>query len=254
MGPTRSHSIVAYFLISLLAQAGGSSWASPPDRPHAGAQVMAENAAAPLLVEYLEDFQRGDDLEAFRRNVEARYTEGTLGRLLQSGKPEARRASVLALGLIGSFASNRAVGEALKDRDPIVRNQASQALWSIWFRAGAPEQNAQLAEVRDLIGRDRMKEAEASATRLIARAPNFAEAYNQRAIARFAQGRYLESAGDCRQALLRNRYHFGALDGLTRCYLELGRKTEALEACRRALKLQPFHDGLRRMVAILEGE
>ncbi|MFO0958649.1 MAG: HEAT repeat domain-containing protein [Isosphaeraceae bacterium] len=215
---------------------------------------MAENAAAPLLVEYLEAFRRGDDLEAFRRNVEARYTEGTLCRILRSGRPEARRASVLALGLFGTFESNRAVGESLKDPDPIVRNQATQALWSIWFRADTPDHNAQLAEVRALIGRNRAREAEAAATRLIDRAPGFAEAYNQRAIARFALGKFAECAGDCRMVLQKNRYHFGALDGLTRCYLELGQRPEALETCRRALKLQPYNDGLRQLVAILEAE
>lgn len=254
MGPIRSHSTLAYLTMAWLAQAGGPAWAALPDQPRAGAQAMAEYAAAPLLLDYLDDFQRGDDLEAFRRNVEARYTEGTLGRLLRSGKPETRRASVLALGLIGTFESNRAVGEALKDPDPIVRNQAAQALWSIWFRADSPEHNAQLAEVRDLIGRDRFQDAEAIASRLIARAPGFAEAYNQRAIARFALGRYADSAGDCRLALQRNRYHFGALDGLIRCSLELGQRADALESCRQAMKLQPYNDNLRRMAAIIEAD
>lgn len=213
---------------------------------------MPEPATAPLLLDYLDAYRRDNDLEAFRRRVEARYTEGTLGRLLRTGTPEARRAAVLALGLIGRFDSNDAVGEALKDRDPIVRNYAVQALWAIWFRADTPENNAALIEVRDLIGRQRLREAEQSATRLISRAPKFAEAYNQRAIARFAIGDFAASAADCRQVVQLNRYHFGALGGLGQCYLRMGQRAEALETFRKALKLQPFNGDLRETVQFLE--
>lgn len=219
-----------------------------------GASPMPESPAVALLVDYFETYRREQDIDAFRRSVEARYTEGTLGRLLQGGEAQARRAAVLALGLVGTMRSNATVARALRDADPIVRDLAGNALWAIWFRADSPEHNALLEEVHDLNNRGRYRDAEALADRLIGRAPDFAEAFNQRAIARFGLARFDDSAADCQRVLRRNPYHFGALSGLAQCQLQLGRRDDALKTFRRALRLQPYNQGLRRAVAVLEGE
>ncbi len=225
-----------------------------PACPRLGDDRMLEPHTASLLVDYFEAFLRDKDLEAFHRNVLARYTEGTLARLASSGDLQAKRAAVLALGLVGSFEVNQAVARGLRDPDAAVRNLSQNALWAIWFRAGTPEHNARLQEVRDLIGRERFAEARDLAARLIADAPGFAEAYNQRAIAFFSMEDYAQSAAECRRALERNPYHFGALGGLGQCYLKLGRNRDALQTFRRALTLQPFSAGLRQTVEMLEAE
>jgi tetratricopeptide (TPR) repeat protein len=213
---------------------------------------MLEPHSASLLVGYYESFLRDQNIDAFRQNVSARYTEGTLCRLLQSGTMHARRAAVLALGLTGSFQVNATVAKALRDEDMIVRSLAQSALWAIWFRADSPEHNATLEQVHDLNGRGRHREAEALATQLIGAAPRFAEAYNQRAIALYLQGRIAESAADCRRVLERNPYHFGALSGLGQCYIKLGRRRDALDTFRRALKIQPQSEDLKETVERLE--
>ncbi len=233
----------------LPAMAGPSS-----DSPRNGAPGMLEPHTGSLLIDYYETFLRDRDVESFRRHVSARYSEGTLGRLIESGNTQARRGAVLALGLFGSFESNAAVARALRDRDPTVRSLAGTALWAIWFRADTPENNEALERVRDLINRGKLDQAVATATQLIDRAPRFAEAYNQRAIAHFYRGRYEESAADCRRVLERNPYHFGALSGLAGCQLRLDQRRDALETFRRALKLRPFDDSLRDAVDSLESE
>ncbi len=205
-----------------------------------------------LLVAYYETLMQDRDVESFEALVTARYTEGTLGRLLQSGEVQARRAAALALGLFGSFEINATLAGALKDEDRGVRELALKSLWSIWFRADLPENNQTLEQVADLISNGRLEQAEALATRLIQRAPNFAEAYNQRAIALFARERYAESAADCRATLQHNPYHIGALSGLGQCYLRLDQRDEALATFRRALKLQPHDLGLRQTISVLE--
>lgn len=219
-----------------------------------GAVAMPEPQPASLLVSYYETFLHNHDLDAFRRQVLSRYTEATLARVVQSGDLQARRAAVLALGLVGTFEVNEVVARSLRDRDPVVRSLANNALWAIWFRADTPENNATLEQVRRLIQRQRPDEAIELATRLIARSPGFAEAYNQRAIALFVLRRFEESAADCRRVLERNPYHFGALSGLGQCYVELKQRREALKILRRALKLQPYSEGLREAVATLEAE
>jgi tetratricopeptide (TPR) repeat protein len=224
------------------------------DSTRNGAAGLLPPQTGGLLVDYYEAFLRDKDIDAFRRNVSARYNEATLARLLQSGEPQARRASVLALGLFGGFSSNAAVARGLRDPDPTVRALADNALWSIWFRADTPENNEALEQIRDLIGRRRLDLAIDQANQLIARSPNFAEAYNQRAIAHFFQGRFAESVADCRKVLIQNPYHTGALSGMGQCQLRLGHREEAIETFRRALKIQPYNEGLREMIAELEAE
>ena len=215
---------------------------------------MWGSQAGLLLVEYYESFLRDKNLDEFHERVMARYTEGSLARVLTSSPSVmARRGAVLALGVTGTFAeSNAAVGQAMRDEDPIVRTMAESALWAIWFRADSVENNKTLEQVRQLISQRRMDEAVILATRLIARAPNFAEAYNQRAIAYFKQGRFAESAEDCIRTLTLNPCHIGALGGLAQCQLSLDQPREALKTLRRGLKLQPHSEGLNEHVRMLE--
>jgi tetratricopeptide (TPR) repeat protein len=233
-------------------------WLGPLPKCHAspryGADSMLEPHTASLLVDYFETFLRSRDIEAFQRSVMIRYNEGTLERLARSHGSQARRAAILALGLVGSMRVNETVAKGLRDPDPAVRNLSQSALWAIWYRADSHQNNAALQQVRDLIGRERFTEALELADQLIARAPSFAEAYNQRAIAYFSREMFAESALECRRVLERNPYHIGALGGLAQCYLRLDRRRDALATLRRSLKLQPYNDSLRQAVETLEAE
>ncbi len=217
-----------------------------------GTPGMLEPRTGSLLVDYYETYLRDHDLDAFREHVSARYLEGTLARLIESHELQSRRAAVFALGLLGSIEVNGAVAKALRDNDPVVRNLAESALWGIWTRADSPENNATLASVSLLIRQQQYEDAIALATRLIARAPTFSEAYNQRAFAEFLLGRFQESAEDCRVVLERNPHHFGALGGLAKCQIRLGQRGPAIETLRRVAKIQPFNLGIRDWIASLE--
>jgi tetratricopeptide (TPR) repeat protein len=234
----------------------GSSTLAEMQRQGMGGSSMWESQTGSLLVDYYEAFLRDRDLDQFRQQVTARYTEGTLGRVLtSSSNVAARRAAVLALGVIGSFEqSNTSLGRALRDNDPIVRTMAESALWAIWFRADSPENNQKLDEVRLLIGNQRLDAAINSASRLIARAPKYAEAYNQRAIALFLQGRFAESAEECQRVLELNPYHVGAIGGLVQCQIQLNQPHEALRTLRRAANLQPHSPSIRENIQILEAQ
>lgn len=222
--------------------------------PRNGAPGMSEPRTGSLLADYYDTYLRDHDIDAFRVHVSARYTEGTLARLIDTGDTQTRRGAVLAMGLFGSFEVNAAVGRALRDNDATVRALAENALWAIWFRADSPENNKTLERVRALIGRQQYDDAVAVADRLIKQAPKFAEAYNQRAIAYFFLGRFEESAADCQRVLEHNPYHIGALGGLAQCQLQLDKRDEALKTLRRSLKLQPHKEDLRDVIAALEAE
>jgi len=243
-----------WWILTACAGLAGGAVLGGPMRPGLIDAKRAPDPGDALLAEYFRQYLADRDLEAFRVRVDARYSEETLCRLLaDSLGVTTRRAAVLALGSLGGFArSNPALGRALRDSDPMVRRLAEDALWSVWFRADTPDNNRTLEQVAQLMGRGELRRAEALATRLIAVAPRFAEAYNQRAIIYFEQGRFADSARDCERVLSLNPYHFGALSGLAQCQLQLDRPAEAIKALRRASELQPYNTGLRETIRLIE--
>jgi tetratricopeptide (TPR) repeat protein len=216
-----------------------------------------------LLVEYYNDIPepQGDDpktwetrlrkaLDKFKHRVAARYTEGTLHRLLGSSDTPTRRASILALGLTGSIqVSNGAVAAMLHDEDRGVRHLAADALWSLWFRADSDAHNRELQRLVNM--RDGRKKR-AGLDALIERASEFAEAYNQRAILHFQTEEWQKSLMDCERVLKLNPYHFGAAAGMARCYMELGKHRSALKAFRNALRINPGMEEVEEAIRALE--
>jgi tetratricopeptide (TPR) repeat protein len=214
--------------------------------------VSDDNSRLALLEDMYEQYLSDQDSAAFIKNVSLRYTCGTLERLVEQGPRPVRRAAALAIGMLGGYESNAALGRALLDRDRGVRTLAENGMRALWCRAGNEEQRRQLSIVIRLNTSQQFDEAIVLATELIEEAPWFAEAWNQRAIACFCAGRYADSIRDCHQALEINPYHFGAVAGIGQCYLHLGNRESALESFRRALSLNPDLAGVRAQVQHLE--
>src|SRR5262249_20407605 len=134
-------------------------------------------------------------LEKFKDRVAARYNEGTLHRLLLSGDAQARRAAGLALGPGGTMKeTDGAPATMLHDDDRGVRQFAADALWSLWFQGSNEACSEELRRLVEL--RDRRKKR-AGLDALIAKAANFAEAYNQRAIVHFQTKEWAKAIADC---------------------------------------------------------
>jgi tetratricopeptide (TPR) repeat protein len=215
-----------------------------------------------LLVEYFERLPQRDAeaaeawgkrlkaaTETFRKRVSRRYSEGTLIRLLEGGDVTARKAALMALGLLGTMAANEPVARRLHDGDEGVREAAVETLWSLWFRADG---EAHARELRRLLRlRDRSK-ARAALDRLIERAPEFAEAYNQRAILAFRAREFEKAIADCEKVLELNSYHFGAQVGLAQCLLQMRKHKAALKAFRNTLRIHPHVEGVAETIRALE--
>jgi tetratricopeptide (TPR) repeat protein len=192
-------------------------------------------------------------LTRFKRAVSARYNEATLQRLLRWRGAEVRQAAVMALGLIGTMKVNAPLAACLHDDDATVRGLAGDALWSVWFRADTPENNAELQRIILL------KPAEvgpeiilADFAALLHKAPRFAELYNQRGICHFRLGIYSRATADCERALRLNPYHFGAASGLGQCFMKQKKLRASLRGFRRALRINPNLDGVRLTIASIE--
>jgi tetratricopeptide (TPR) repeat protein len=213
---------------------------------------MRRRKAKPVLNGIYQRFCSDGDSAAFVRRVASHYTLSTLERLAHSGGRHTRRAATVALGMLGDFQVNSAVGQRMSDKDRGVRLLAEQYIRDLWCRDGNTEQQQRLRQIVHLNSYGRAEEAVALASALIEEAPWLAEAWNQRAVAYFLLDDYGRSARDCHQTLELNAYHFGAAVGMGHCYLEMNEGRLALEAFRRALKLNPNLEGIRAQVALLE--
>jgi tetratricopeptide (TPR) repeat protein len=205
----------------------------------------------PSLLILYERYLDQQDSAAFAADVSARYNPGTLERLARHFSREVRRASVTALGVVGTYDANHALGRAMQDEDRTVRTIAEESIRAVWTRAGNETERQQLDVIVRLNAAQLRKEAITRATKLIERAPWFAEAWYQRAVAHFALGRLVESIRDCHQTLEINPYHFVAATTMGQAYLELQNRVSALECFRRALRLNPDLEGVRVQVVRL---
>lgn len=130
--------------------------------------------------------------------------------------------------------------EALHNPDEEVRNQATEQLWLLWFSQKG-QTGLELINRSQLYLRDgETEKAEALLTELIDTQPDFAEAWNRRAVIYYMQGRYPEATADCQAVVKLNPIHFGAWHGLGLCYAAMGQHRDAIQSFHKALEIQPY--------------
>ena len=191
--------------------------------------------------------------QQIRHELQRHYSAEQLERLLASGDAETRRAAALAIGVIGNANCATAVATALHDPDPGVCRQAETASWQIWARLGSSEDQLRLLKIKDAIRAEELQDAVTQVSLLIQTSPDYAEAWNQRALAYYQMNRYRDAIPDCRRALELNPYHFGASSGLAQCHLRLNELPEAMDALQLTAKLHPSMPGLQEQISVLEG-
>ncbi len=206
----------------------------------------------PVIIRDYHRYLEEQDSAAYVQSVARRYSCGALERVAVSGDRVARRAAVLALGFIGDYDCNAVMGRALIDRDRGVRTIAENGIRDIWCRVGSREQRLSLRTLIRLNQSRRYVEAVELAAELIHDSPWIAEAWCQRGTAYFHLSQYDAAIRDCHQALEINPYHFTSAAGLGQCYLLQDNPVAALEAFRRALRLNPGMEEVRAQVIQLQ--
>jgi tetratricopeptide (TPR) repeat protein len=201
------------------------------------------------FVESVKPLLERRDLEGLLCHLKANYTPDQITSLLScTSCSDARKVAALALSLVGAKCCIRAVSDRLRDKDPMTNQMAEHALWSIWFRCGCPAANAELARGADCLSDRRFECAYKHFNKAIELSPDFAEAFNQRAIAHYLQERYEESLDDCKRAAELMPCHFGAWAGQGHCYAHLGNLRQSLLAYEKALAINPHLDCIRQAV------
>jgi tetratricopeptide (TPR) repeat protein len=205
-----------------------------------------------LLVDYFEQYLDDHDVNAFLRATAERYFIGTLERLAVHGERMSRRAAVLALGRLSDYQSNAVLGRALTDVDRGVRTLAENAIAMIWPRVGLAVHQRRLGAVDERLEEGDYDRASQLAGRIIQDAPWIAQGWYQRGKAFLHLGQYDASARDCHQALEINPYHFQAASTMGQAYELQHNLVAALEAFRRALRLNPNMEEVRARVIQLQ--
>jgi tetratricopeptide (TPR) repeat protein len=129
--------------------------------------------------------------------------------------------------------------EALRGGDRARIAQAEAALWAMWCRSGRLEHDALMAEGVTAMERRDFPGAIAILSRLVEAAPDWAEAWNKRATARYLAQDFEGAIRDCEATLARKPHHFGALAGRGLCHLALEQFAPAAALFRRALAVHP---------------
>ena len=131
-------------------------------------------------------------------------------------------------------------------------NQLTTLIWVVWNHTDDPETDLHLTEGQKAMERLEFEAALKHFNAVIDREPDFAEGWNKRATLYYVMGEYRASMKDIDEVLSREPRHFGALAGLGMNLEALGQDQRALNAWRRALKINPYLPDAHARVRALE--
>lgn len=136
----------------------------------------------------------------------------------------------------------------LKSSDLNIRERATSQLWRIWFWEKGKIPLEQIEESERLLSDGNVEAARSILDDLVDALPDFAEAWNRRAVLMFMTQNYDLAIADCEKAIELNPVHFGAFHGLGLCHAALGNYSAAIRAFRSALDIQPHAIENQRLI------
>ena len=122
-------------------------------------------------------------------------------------------------------------------------------IWAHWtsFPDDESVENT-MAKATQLMRQGRLQSAERIFSRIIDRAPDFAEAWNKRATVRFMIGNHDGSASDIAKVLQLEPRHFGALSGLGMIHMRAGNWESALKSYEAAFAIHPYLSNIEQLI------
>ena len=125
-------------------------------------------------------------------------------------------------------------------------------IWSIWNESGNDEIDELMGQALAFMNMGAYGPALEVLDAVIQKAPEFAEGWNRRATVLFVVGLHDRSLKDCEEVLRREPRHFGALAGMAMIAIAQGHYAAALDAYRRALKVNPYLKERQEIIPALE--
>jgi tetratricopeptide (TPR) repeat protein len=123
--------------------------------------------------------------------------------------------------------------------DAVEAAPIEELIWQIWFEHEDSGIESQMMTAVSQMNRGDLPAALATLDRLVAAAPEFAEAWNRRATLHYIMGNYPASEADIVKTLQLEPFHFGALSGRGLVLIAQGKYEEARKAFSLALEVNP---------------
>jgi tetratricopeptide (TPR) repeat protein len=205
------------------------------------------------FVKLVEPLLVSKDLSGLLVLLKTHWQPEQIRGLLRSPHVDAKKVALLALALVGPICCTEELSFQLKDPDPVINELAEHALWAIWLRCGkTTEVNQLVCRGAEALSHRDFPKAVQLFNDAIRKDPDFAEAYNQRAIAYYLSEDYEKSIADCRRVVKRMPCHFGAWAGMGHCSAHLEQIPEAIECYQKALSINPHLECIREAVCELK--
>jgi tetratricopeptide (TPR) repeat protein len=159
-------------------------------------------------------------------------------------KTPAERDTVLA-DLYASLASSE---------DELAAKSVADNIERVWMYSGSPTVDLLFGRAMQAVAEKDFDRALRFLDAVVEQAPDFTEAWSQRAFVHFQLNDVRQAIGDLRRALALDPNHFKALDGLAQVLREIGEKRAALEVMRRLADVHPFWSGTDQAIEELSRE
>jgi tetratricopeptide (TPR) repeat protein len=159
---------------------------------------------------------------------------------LSHPEPQRRINGLQRLLKLGTAKDAGLVYPLLGDAELAVRQAALATVWQLWGKSGDASIDKLYGEGLVLMQSGDTPKAIQVFGAIIAKRPDFAEAWNKRATIYYMTGEYDLSLRDCEEVLKRVPQHFGALVGYAQMLSERSQPERALELMERASQVNPY--------------
>ncbi len=153
--------------------------------------------------------------------------------------------------LIAARAEDRLV-QCLASPDAAVVQLAVSGLWECWLGEEGEEARREIDLGTEAMNTGDLDQAAETFSGLMASYPDWAEAINKLATARYLQNRPEDSIALCRRVISLKPDHFGAWNGLSLCAIQLEDWSLALQATGESLRLQPHSPTNRQLLTLVQ--
>ncbi len=135
--------------------------------------------------------------------------------------------------------------------NPRIAKRTEREIWSIWHETPDDTALEIMRNARTALDSGDFDSAISLLDKLVEYAPDFAEAWNQRAIVLYFAEDYSGSLRDIEETLKLEPRHFGAMSGRGQVYLHLDELELALQAFESALDRNPWMDNIRGQMQMI---
>lgn len=138
--------------------------------------------------------------------------------------------------------------------DEAAAKKISDQIERIWAISGSDTVNLLIQRATKAAAEKKVELAQKLLDSAIELAPDYPEAFTQRAFFFFTQNNYEAAAGDLRRVLALDANHYKALEGLAQIWRETGNKKGAFRVIQQLIEVHPFAPGAKQVYEELKKE